>query len=276
VIPEKSCASPEACPGLEELCHTIGDPIARNDTEAFLKVVAAGSGATFGIDEKQPEKSKEILEKKGGPRSAFGFPANGSVKVTLTQDCTHAAVPSSLGIEVGASGLVLVDGNQITLPGQVDEAPVKMRGVIADSRGANASSDGRPERIARQHQRGSSRRERLAPFFDDGVYSRSACTESRWAMPAKDDTPADGVIRGFGKVDGRMVAPPPTASSRAAASAKPAKKRCRACARCRSPVVGPSFGSSTPEGRASIRAPVATATISACSRAQDTSSASKS
>lgn len=99
VIPPKECATPEACAGLEELCHTIGDPIARNDKDGFQKVVATGSG----------------LEGKE-PRSAFGFPASGPVKITLNRDCTPCRRSFvSFAIEVGkVKGLAMVDSKQIT------------------------------------------------------------------------------------------------------------------------------------------------------------------
>lgn len=100
VIPEKVCDTKEACPGLEQLCHTIGDPIARNDKDAFQKVIATGSG----------------LENKGDPRSTFGCPASGLVKITLARDCTRCRrMFVSFGIECGnVKGLAMVDGNQIT------------------------------------------------------------------------------------------------------------------------------------------------------------------
>lgn len=100
IIPEKVCDKPEACPGLEQTCHTVGDPIARNDKDAFAKVVAAGSA----------------LEKANDPRSAFGCPADKPVKITLSRDCTRCRrMFVSYALECGSvKGLIMVDNNQIT------------------------------------------------------------------------------------------------------------------------------------------------------------------
>jgi acetyl-CoA carboxylase carboxyltransferase component len=66
---------------------------------------------------------------------------------------------------------------------------------------------GGPERVARQHERGKlTARERLAELFDGGVYFEVGMHGRRMgAAGERNDTPADGVITGFGKVDGRMV-----------------------------------------------------------------------
>src|SRR5688500_16712662 len=66
---------------------------------------------------------------------------------------------------------------------------------------------GGPDKIKRQHERNKlTARERFALFFDDGVFFEVG-QHGRAMGPGgeKDDTPADGVICGFGKVDGRMV-----------------------------------------------------------------------
>ncbi len=66
---------------------------------------------------------------------------------------------------------------------------------------------GGAERVQKQHDRGKlTARERMAAFFDDGQWFEVGM-HGRTMGPAgeKDDTPADGVICGFGKVDGRMV-----------------------------------------------------------------------
>jgi methylmalonyl-CoA decarboxylase subunit alpha len=66
---------------------------------------------------------------------------------------------------------------------------------------------GGPEKIQRQHDRGKlTARERFALFYDDGVYFEVGL-HGRAMGPGgeKDDTPADGVICAFGKVDGRLV-----------------------------------------------------------------------
>ena len=66
---------------------------------------------------------------------------------------------------------------------------------------------GGPERVERQHERGKlTARERLALLFDDGIFFEVGM-HGRQMGPAgeKGDTPADGVVCGFGKVEGRMV-----------------------------------------------------------------------
>ena len=69
---------------------------------------------------------------------------------------------------------------------------------------------GGQERIDRQHAAGKlTARERLALLFDDGAYTElgihAGIHYSVRGLEGK-DAPADGVITGFGKVDGRMVA----------------------------------------------------------------------
>lgn len=69
---------------------------------------------------------------------------------------------------------------------------------------------GGDDKIAKQHGRGKmTARERLAAFFDDGVYFEVGMHGTQMGVAAgpegKDRPPADAVICGFGKVDGRMV-----------------------------------------------------------------------
>ena len=69
---------------------------------------------------------------------------------------------------------------------------------------------GGEDRIAKQHARGKmTARERLAAFFDDGVYFEVGMHGTQMGLAAgpdgKDRPPADAVVCGFGKVDGRMV-----------------------------------------------------------------------
>lgn len=69
---------------------------------------------------------------------------------------------------------------------------------------------GGDERIARQRARGKmTARERFAAFFDDGVYFEVGMHGTQMGLAAgpdgKDRPPADAVICGFGKIDGRMV-----------------------------------------------------------------------
>ena len=69
---------------------------------------------------------------------------------------------------------------------------------------------GGPERVAKQHARGKmTARERLAAFFDDGVYFEVGMHGTQMGLAAgqdgKDRPAADAVVCGFGKTDGRMV-----------------------------------------------------------------------
>src|SRR5947209_7444307 len=69
---------------------------------------------------------------------------------------------------------------------------------------------GGPERIARQHEQGKlTARERIALLVDEGTFVELGMHGrphfSQRAMEGK-EAPADGVITGYGKVDGRLVA----------------------------------------------------------------------
>jgi methylmalonyl-CoA decarboxylase subunit alpha len=69
---------------------------------------------------------------------------------------------------------------------------------------------GGPEKIDRQHEAGKlTARERIALLVDEGTFSELGIHGrphfSQRAMEGK-DAPADGVITGYGKVDGRLVA----------------------------------------------------------------------
>ena len=77
-------------------------------------------------------------------------------------------------------------------------------------RRARAKLGGGEERIARQHAQDKlTARERLALLIDDGTFTELGIHArphfSQRAMEGK-VAPADGVITGYGKVDGRMVA----------------------------------------------------------------------
>jgi acetyl-CoA carboxylase carboxyltransferase component len=76
--------------------------------------------------------------------------------------------------------------------------------------GAKAVSMGGPERIARQHAAGKlTVRERVDELLDEGSFHEYGRLTSHYAMdpPTLSDlTPADGVVMGFGKIDGRAVA----------------------------------------------------------------------
>jgi acetyl-CoA carboxylase carboxyltransferase component len=69
---------------------------------------------------------------------------------------------------------------------------------------------GGEEKVQKQHARGKmTARERLAAFFDDGVYFEVGMHGTQMGLAAgpggNDRPPADAVVCGFGKVDGRMV-----------------------------------------------------------------------
>jgi acetyl-CoA carboxylase carboxyltransferase component len=69
---------------------------------------------------------------------------------------------------------------------------------------------GGEEKVAKQHGRGKmTARERMSAFFDDGVYFEVGMHGTQMGLAAgpdgKDRPPADAVVCGFGKVDGRMV-----------------------------------------------------------------------
>jgi acetyl-CoA carboxylase carboxyltransferase component len=87
-----------------------------------------------------------------------------------------------------------------------------MREMVADleARRAKVREMGGPEKVERQHSRGKmTARERMSAFFDDGVYFEVGAHGTQMGMNAgsgaKDKTAADGVVCGFGKVDGRIV-----------------------------------------------------------------------
>ncbi|MEO8801539.1 MAG: acyl-CoA carboxylase subunit beta [Polyangiaceae bacterium] len=63
------------------------------------------------------------------------------------------------------------------------------------------------ERVEKQHSRGKlTARERLAAFFDDGVFFEVGLHGTQMGMGDGTDKPAaDAVVTGFGKVDDRMV-----------------------------------------------------------------------
>lgn len=87
-----------------------------------------------------------------------------------------------------------------------------MRQLVADleQRRAEVRKMGGDEKVKRQHDRGKlTARERLAAFYDDGVFFEVGMHGTQMGMSAGDsgnDRPAaDAVVCGFGKVDGRMV-----------------------------------------------------------------------
>lgn len=86
-----------------------------------------------------------------------------------------------------------------------------MREKVAEleRRKAAARQMGGPERVERQHSRGKlDVRQRIDLLFDPGTFVElGALANNDGALPgeSKRDAPADGVVTGFGEVDGRMV-----------------------------------------------------------------------
>ncbi len=65
---------------------------------------------------------------------------------------------------------------------------------------------GGPDKVHKQHARGKlTARERFALFFDDGVFFEVGLHGRPMGGEPVTDVPADAVVSGFGKVDGRMV-----------------------------------------------------------------------
>jgi acetyl-CoA carboxylase carboxyltransferase component len=87
-----------------------------------------------------------------------------------------------------------------------------LRSLVEDlhERREQARLGGGEERIARQHEQGKlTARERLAVLIDEGTFTELGIHGrphfSQRAMEGK-EAPADGVVTGYGKVDGRLVA----------------------------------------------------------------------
>ncbi len=87
-----------------------------------------------------------------------------------------------------------------------------MRELVADleKRLEEIRKMGGPARVEKQHARGKmTARERMAAFFDGGVFFEIGAHGTQMGLAAgpdgKDKPPADAVVTGFGKVDGRMV-----------------------------------------------------------------------
>jgi acetyl-CoA carboxylase carboxyltransferase component len=79
-----------------------------------------------------------------------------------------------------------------------------------EERRARAREGGGPEKIARQHEAGKlTARERIALLIDEGTFTELGIQarphHSQRAMDGR-EAPADGVITGYGMVDGRWVA----------------------------------------------------------------------
>jgi acetyl-CoA carboxylase carboxyltransferase component len=91
-------------------------------------------------------------------------------------------------------------------------APSLLRPLVEDlhARRAEIAKGGGEEKIARQHEREKlTARERLALLIDEGTFVELGIHgrphSSQRAMDGV-DAPADGVITGYGKIDGRLVA----------------------------------------------------------------------
>ena len=89
---------------------------------------------------------------------------------------------------------------------------MNMRELVADleARREKIREMGGADKVEKQHARGKlTARERFARFFDDGVYFEVGAHGTQMGLAAgpdgTDKPPADGVLVGFGKVDGRMV-----------------------------------------------------------------------
>src|SRR5580692_8616708 len=79
-----------------------------------------------------------------------------------------------------------------------------------EERRAKIRAMGGPDKIARQHARAKlTARERMTALFDDGVYFEVGAHGTQMGLAAghdgTDKPAADGVVCGFGKVDGRMA-----------------------------------------------------------------------
>ena len=87
---------------------------------------------------------------------------------------------------------------------------MRERVAALEARRAKIGEMGGPDKVARQHERGKlSARERFALFFDNGVFFEVGAHGTQMGVAAgpegADKPPADAVVCGFGKVDGRVV-----------------------------------------------------------------------
>ncbi|HEV2787497.1 MAG TPA: acyl-CoA carboxylase subunit beta [Solirubrobacteraceae bacterium] len=92
------------------------------------------------------------------------------------------------------------------------QARPSLRSLVDDleERRARVRAGGGPEKVAKQHERGKlTARERLDLLFDAGTFTELGMHGrphfSQRAMEGV-EAPADGVVTGYGKVDGRLVA----------------------------------------------------------------------
>ena len=76
-----------------------------------------------------------------------------------------------------------------------------------DKRRKKALAMGGPERVAKIKARGSlDARERIDHLFDKDTFIESGLFATSFMPAAKDSTPADGKICGYGRIDGREAA----------------------------------------------------------------------
>jgi len=87
---------------------------------------------------------------------------------------------------------------------------MRERVAALEARRAKVQEMGGADKVAKQHERGKlSARERFALFFDEGVFFEVGAHGTQMGVAAgpdgADKPPADAVVCGFGKVDGRVV-----------------------------------------------------------------------
>jgi acetyl-CoA carboxylase carboxyltransferase component len=100
----------------------------------------------------------------------------------------------------------------MTTPEQETGAPSILRPLVEElhERRAQARLGGGEDKIAAQHERGKlTARERIALLIDEGTFTELGIQAGiHYAVRGLEgkEAPADGVITGYGKVDGRLVA----------------------------------------------------------------------
>ena len=137
-----------------------------------------------------------------------------------------------------------------------------LRSLVEDlhERREQAALGGGEEKIERQHAEDKlTARERLALLIDEGTFTELGIHGrphfSQRAMEGK-EAPADGVVTGYGKVDGRLVAVCAYDFTVMAGSmGMTGELKVAACASSRSRSASRSSGCSTPPARASRRRP---------------------
>jgi len=87
---------------------------------------------------------------------------------------------------------------------------MRERVAALEARRAKVQEMGGADKVAKQHERGKlTARERFALFFDEGVFFEVGAHGTQMGVAAgpdgADKPPADAVVCGFGKVDGRVV-----------------------------------------------------------------------